>query len=309
MILLREKRPDDAEPLSQLATMNVSVLHNIKSGSRSTIDIEIFGQDGGVVGGRRVISKLHQIEFRGLTDVIIDMSGLSLGIAFPVVRYFLEIIEFRGSDVNLHLISVNHPVVDGSIRSIRADNPCYVQGFVGRATLSESAEMPLLWVPQLSEGRRADLNAIRNYLNPASIYPVLPFPALDPRRGDNLTSAYVDELEGEWPVDSRSIVYADEADPLDSYRMTLRLDDARRKVFDGLGGSILVLSPLGNKVMAIGALMAALERDLPVAYMEAFGYVMTNMAEIPTTVELIHIWLEGEAYPKREPIRRSGSVT
>ena len=43
-------------------------------------------------------------------------------------------------------------------------------------------------------------------------------------------------------------------------------------MFAGAGGSLLVLSPLGSKVMALGALMAALERDLPVAHLEPIGY-------------------------------------
>lgn len=66
--------------------------------------------------------------------------------------------------------------------------------------------------------------------------------------------------------DARSIVYADEGDPLD--RTILALDNLRKPVFAETGGSMLVLSPLGNEVMALGALMAALERDLPVVYLD-----------------------------------------
>ena len=68
-------------------------------------------------------------------------------------------------------------------------------------------------------------------------------------------------------MDTRNIVYADEGDPLDLYRTILRLDDLRKPVFREVGGSLLVLSPLGSRVTALGALMAALERDLPVAYL------------------------------------------
>ena len=61
---------------------------------------------------------------------------------------------------------------------------------------------------------------------------------------------------------------------------------------------MLILSPHGSKVMALGALMAALERDLPVAYIESIGYavaadVLTNTVE----PRILHLWLEGEAYP------------
>jgi hypothetical protein len=53
-----------------------------------------------------------------------------------------------------------------------------------------------------------------------------------------------------------------------------------------------VLSPVGSKVMALGALMAALERDLPVAHLESIGYDLDG--SIPTTSEapnLVHVWL------------------
>ena len=111
-------------------------------------------------------------------------------------------------------------------------------------------------------------------------------------------------------VDTRNIVYAHEGDPLDLYRTILRLDDLRKPVFEETGGSMLVLSPLGSKGMAVGALMAALERNLPVAYLESIGYELEGT--VPREIEqsnLIHIWLEGDAYPQpRPPLPAEGST-
>jgi len=74
-------------------------------------------------------------------------------------------------------------------------------------------------------------------------------------------------------------------------------------VFQETGGSLLVLSPMGSKVMALGALMAALERDLPVAYLEAIGYDFDpSVSETNVEPELLHIWLEGDAYPQPRPL-------
>ena len=91
------------------------------------------------------------------------------------------------------------------------------------------------------------------------------------------------------------MIYAAEDDPLDLYRTVLRIDDLRRPVFEGFGGSLLVLSPMGSKVLALGTLMAALERNLPVVYLEAIGYEFT---EVPAGAEpeLVHVWLEGDLY-------------
>ena len=65
---------------------------------------------------------------------------------------------------------------------------------------------------------------------------------------------------------------------------------------------MLVLSPLGSKVMALGALMAALERDLPVAHLEPIGYELeVSVPERIDRPDLIHVWLEDEVYPQPRP--------
>jgi hypothetical protein len=58
--------------------------------------------------------------------------------------------------------------------------------------------------------------------------------------------------------------------------------------------------------MALGALLAALERDLPVAYLEAIGYNFANSrpADQPPPF-LVHVWLEGEVYPQPRPALKS----
>ena len=65
---------------------------------------------------------------------------------------------------------------------------------------------------------------------------------------------------------------------------------------------MLILSPLGSKLMALGALMAALERNLPVVYLESISYELET--KMPVKIDppnLIHIWLEGEVYPQPRP--------
>jgi hypothetical protein len=159
----------------------------------------------------------------------------------------------------------------------------------------------MLWLPQLASGRVAALGRLHSFVDPHDTCPILPFPAIDPRAGDRLAEEFLTELESGWSVDTRNIVYADESDPLDLYRTILRLDDLRKPVFAEVGGSLLVLSPLGSKVMALGALMAALERDLPVAYLEAISYEYDGSTAHAVPVDIIHVWLEGEVYPQPRP--------
>jgi hypothetical protein len=108
-------------------------------------------------------------------------------------------------------------------------------------------------------------------------------------------------MESGWQVDPRNIVYADEKSPLDLYRAILRIDDARKIIFEGIGSHI-VLSPIGSKLLSMGALLAAVERDFPVIYVEAIAYKVDFALLEKRRQEsgtLVHLWLKGEAYEQQ----------
>jgi hypothetical protein len=300
-LFIQENRPNPAQGLVERASANTEALLAAIA-ERQVVAVEIFGGDGAVVGGRNVITVLGRQAFDGITDIVIDISALSVGTSFPLIRYFVERIELRRGPPNLHIFVAHNPKLDADIRSIPSDAPGYVHGFKGGSTLDGSAMAAKLWLPQLAAGRRRALGRLHDFVGPHDTCPILPFPASDPRLGDALAEEYMTELESTWAVDTRNIVYADESDPLDLYRTILRLDDLRKPVFAGAGGSLLVLSPLGSKVMALGALMAALERDLPVAHLEPMGYNLG--ASVPSEIpepDLVHVWVEGDVYPMPRP--------
>ena len=238
----------------------------------------------------------------GETDIVVDASALSVGVSFPIIRYFVEYIGRLRRSVNLHVFVVHDPRLDDDITSIASDKAGYIHGFKGGATLSDMSSVALLWLPQLATGMRRPLQLLYDFVVPHDTCPILPFPSYDPRFGDTLAGEYLTEIEETWSVDARNIVHADEADPIDLYRTILRLDDLRRPVFAETGGSVLILSPLGSKLMALGAMMAALERDLPVAYVESIDYeVKSDMPERIDRPDFIHLWLEGDVYPQCRP--------
>ena len=111
---------------------------------------------------------------------------------------------------------------------------------------------------------------------------------------------YIEEFVDAWAVDSRSIVYSDERSALDFYRTVLRIHDTRQRVFQKTGGNLLVLSPIGSKVLALGAMMAAMEREFPVVYVENLAFQLDldeSLDEDYSERDLVHVWLYGEAYP------------
>ena len=300
-LLIKEERPNPPrEQVARAAANTTALLATLAS--RQIESVDIFGSDGAVVGGRNIINVLNRQSLEGVTDVVVDISALSVGTSFPIIRYFVERIVRGKESANLHLFVAHDPHLDTDIRSKPSDTPGYVHGFKGRSTLSDMADAARLWLPQLATGRRRALRELYDFIDPHDTCPILPFPASNPRLGDVLAEEYLTELESTWSVDTRNIVYADEGDPLDLYRTILRLDDLRQPVFAETGGSMLVLSPLGSKVMALGALMAALERDLPVAHLEPIGYELeVSVPERIDRPDLIHVWLEGEVYPQPRP--------
>ena len=307
-LLVKEVRPNPSQDQVDRAAANTTAL--LAALAEPQVEpIDIFGSDGAVVGGRNIINVLNRRSLVGVTDIVVDISALSVGISFPIIRYFVERIVHGKESANLHLFVVHAPWLDTDIRSNPGDTPGYVHGFKGRSTLDDRADAARLWLPQLAAGRRRALTKIYDFIKPDGTCPILPFPASNPRLGDVLAEEYLTEFESTWAVDTRNIVYADEGDPLDLYRTILRLDDLRQPVFEESGGSMLFLSPLGSKVMALGTLLVALERDLPVAHLESIGYDLAASAqETMDPPNLIHVWLEGEVYPQsRPPLSTAGS--
>jgi hypothetical protein len=159
-------------------------------------------------------------------------------------------------------------------------------------------------MPQLSKGKQTILRQIYQVIQNAQpdtvVCPILPFPAARPRLPDELIEEFANELQEAWQVDARDLVYADEKSPVDLYRTILRIDDGRRRVFEQVGGSQIILSPLGSKALSLGALMAALERDFTVMYVESIGYTvdfsLLDARPSESQGELVHLWLYGDAY-------------
>ncbi|PDT16095.1 hypothetical protein CO670_15045 [Rhizobium sp. J15] len=307
-LFVREQRPNPVPELTRRAEANMERLQAGVPVSE-IVAIDIFGPDGAVIGGRNVAMAASRQDIVDITDVIVDISALSVGTAFPLIRFFVERIDRGKGPPNLHLFVAHDPNLDSQISSVASDAPGYVHGFKGGLTLDAASKAAKLWLPQLAKGRQQALSRVHDFVAPHDTCPILPFPARDPRLGDHLAEEYIVEFDSAWKVDARDVVYADEQDPLHLYRTILGLDDLRKPVFRGAGGSILILSPLGTKVMSLGALMAALERDLPVAYLESIGYNFIPSVDLASSApHLIHVWLEGDVYPQPRPRLKKGLI-
>jgi hypothetical protein len=302
-LFLRERRPNPNPGLLTRADGNIHRLAQLIDAARFE-DVSVFESDGAVAIGRRVVDVIRGLDLSHYTDVITDFSALSIGSSFPVARFLLERLDLRGphgsAPPNLHAMVTASPITDDRIIASPSEVVQPIHGFQGRLGIDETVRAARLWIPQLRFGQSGILELIYDELKPDDVVPVLPFPAHDPRLGDRLIEHYAEDFDGRWGVDARSIVYADEYSPLDFYRTVLRIDDGRHPVFASTGGDLVVLSPIGSKVLALGAMMAASERDLPVLYVEALSYsssLSDGLTSEYSFEDLVHVWLSGEAYP------------
>lgn len=297
--IIREQRTNPATSLAESARGNEHALTELFP-DHVVLSIDVFDpEDGAVLGGKKLWAGVRSHLGSDFTDIAVDMSALSVGMSFPLLRGLVQSADAVNPSWNIHLFVMSDPDLDAKIVSEHADHPMYVPGFDGGASLSESADATKLWVPQLVRGKKDALRRIFDFLEGPETCPVLPFPSKNPRRGDALIEEFMTELASAWEVDPRNYIYTAEEEPLDLYRTLLRLANARDKVYSEHGGSLMVLSPVGSKCAAIGALMAAIERNFPVVYLETLSYAAspdTLAAGYGSETYPLHLWLTGDPY-------------
>jgi hypothetical protein len=305
--LVREERADPAEPLRQAADENEASLKALVA--NTVVErVRVFDpEDGAPIGGSLIARALANFRWpEGITDVVLDASALSTGIGFPMARFLLEYCEAQAG-LNFHIMITSNPELDERIVGEPYSNPTYVRGFQGAVSDYGGNPIARIWLPQLASGRMAALLKIRAYHRDEiyKVCPVLPFPARNPRRADDLISEFGSFLTDEG-VDARDLLYVSERNPLDSYRKVSMLKKRYDRTVEDIYTPELLLSPLGSKVMAFGAMMAAIEHGLPVQHVEnlryEYGPAPHGASDSPPDM-IVHIWLHGPIYAGYHPAR------
>lgn len=262
--------------------------------------------DGRRVGGRRVGQLVIAAGFDAYKDVVVDISALPRTLYFPLIRSLLQARDASMREggkpipLNLHVVLFEAPALDGAIREELTERADYLPGFGGTVDLEQDEDMPRVWAPVLGEGQAEALKIIVQKItgndNPPEICPVLPFPAVDPRRGDQLLVEYR-SLFAAWRVDLRNIIYASEQNPFDVYRQLCRLYDQYLSALRPLRGAKMIVSAHSSKLLSLGALLAAYDRpEVAVAHVEAQGYQVEGDIQGPIDGEMFEIWIAGEPY-------------
>jgi hypothetical protein len=236
------------------------------------------------------------------SDVIIDVSAMPRSVYFPIVAGLLALLDARPSGqspVNLHVMVSEDPTLDAGITEEGVEEKAeFMASFTGGFD-EEATTYPKVWVPVLGERRGTQLARILDLVKPDEVCPVLPSPARNPRRGDDIVVEYQRALFDELRLDPRGFLYASEDNPFEVYRRVRAAALHYNDVFKLLGGCKVALSALSSKLMSLGVLLVAYELkraeyNIGVAHVECQGYTLP--AGATTHPDLYSLWLAGECY-------------
>ncbi len=275
-------------------------------GKIHSVPLPMWSEDGRRrIGSRSASDIINGVTLDGYSDIVVDISAFPRGIYFPLIAkllYLHDSMSKKSSNINIHVVITEDVGLDKGIQEEGIDeHASYLPYFSSDLTQQSRAGIPVIWVPVLGEGKEAQLVRIYDLARPDEICPVLPSPARNPRRADNLMQEYRELLFDRLRVEPQNIIYACERNPFETYRQIYRTIMRYRDALDVLGGCKVVVSAVSSKLLSIGALLAAYEAKrsdymIGVAHVESHGYKMEVHETKQNTSELFSLWLAGECY-------------
>lgn len=252
--------------------------------------------------GLRIIRELIDDQYLdGIAQVIVDISALPRSVYFPVLAGLLRLADDGSFDGDVHVVVCDNPGLDDVILEEGAEDASTLGGFAAGLEEARSIkEHPIVWAPVIGPAKLAQLQSLLDFLDPDEICPVLPFPATNSRRPDDLLLEYHNFLFSEAvDVAPRNFIYAAESNPFDLYRTLGDLQSRYRSALAPLGPATIALSAHSSKLLSIGVLLAAYEHRLPVVHVFPTRYYIHRDADleaVATHDHLADIWLVGEPY-------------
>ena len=249
--------------------------------------------------GPRIARKVTDAQFLdGCRHLIVDISSLPSTLYFPIVAAALETAKRGAGLEDIQAVACENPEIDAAILELGVHGATIVGGFRGEFDLESGARGTTVWVPVIGEHASPALRAIHSFLDPADTCPVLPFPARHPRRADELLLEHHLEIIDSFQVTEGNLIFADERNPFDLYRILARLQSDYRRALEPLAPVSLALSTHSSKLLSLGALLAAYEFGLPVVAAPASGYDVSthDFSTLSAANRVACTWLAGEPF-------------
>jgi hypothetical protein len=249
------------------------------------------------------------------SDIVLDVSTLPRVAYLALLTGILQKLipnkkapnPLAANGVNFQVLVAEDAALDGKIRSEDPDNDLVlIPGFSSALHAESVQDWPLVWFPVLGENRMNQLQKVMESIpNNAEICPVLPQPSSDLRRADRLLVEYKSPLFDARQTPIANVLYAHESHPFEAYRQMLGAMNRYRESMGVLGGCRLVVTPLGSKLITLGAGLACFEIR-PTEVSENFGiaipFAQPTRYDVPiealssSKAEISTLLLTGDAY-------------
>lgn len=311
--------------IEQLTEENAAALESLFAplGKTQHITITSLEGDNEISASTALRQRVEAVllEIGDKTDIVLDVSSLPRATYLALLTSILSKLvpsktRAEGSAHPLYANGVNFQVLvaedaklDGEIRAEDPSNDLVlIPGFSSALQAESVQDWPLVWFPVLGENRANQLQKIiDSALIPplAEVCPVLPHPSKDPRRADNLLVEYRGPLFDSRRTPTSNILYAHESHPFEAYRQLLSAMRRYQNSMKIMGGCRLVMTPLGSKLITLGAGLACFEMrptDLNAKYGVAIPHAEPRRyrASIDSlrrsSPEISALLLTGEAY-------------
>lgn len=251
----------------------------------------------------------------GHTDIILDVSSLPRVIYLALLTGLLQkLVPDKDAPNALFANGINFQVLVGEDATldgyIVADDPSndlvFIPGFSSVLQAESFQEWPLVWFPILGENRINQLQKVAAVIpDSAEICPVLPHPSRDLRRADRLLVEYRGPLFDSRETPTTNILYVHEAHPFEAYRQLLGAMKRYRNSMGIVGGCRLVVTPLGSKLITIGAGLSCFEMrpsgteanyGVAIPYAQPMRYDISRSKLHNSKPEVCALLLTGSAY-------------
>lgn len=246
--------------------------------------------------GVKLLNKEIESLVKGYDNIIVDISALPRVLYFNLIRVICNIEDKR----NLFVVISENAEIDKSIRyqNFVDDMEPMVSFNPGIGLEAEPDRLRIL-ISLLGENGTEKCDIIMNSFNPDEVYPVVPYPALNPFRTDTIIKEYQNLFKQEDAKEN--VIYAHERNPFELYKMLSKFIKSEDEILDKVNRKACYgIALLSSKLLSMGALLTALENKNEVAIFNVisrdYGIEEKNFDEMNKKSTTFLLWIKGDAY-------------
>lgn len=255
------------------------------------VEVNLFRLDREQIGDSLLIDEFDSClgdELASFTDIIVDVSAFPRSLMYTLIGHLWE---RRRPEQNLFAV-LTDTARPANITERDFVCPSYLRGDKHVEKLG-----PQIWIPVLG-GELSRFEAIYDFLEPEDVFPIIPFPSPNPRRGDDILLAARETLFGRWQVPIDNVLYASGSVPWDVFRKIADFVESQTEL---RRDTSVVVSALSGRSLSLGVLMAALWCDLFICHAQPTTYTISRhernrlKADCENASPTLY-WLAGELY-------------